>query len=89
MNRKEQISDTAERFYLNNEQNNYDDERLSKAFIRGAEWADEHPKDKRQLLTDEMIIKIINLYNSWGVDKVDENSKVLSVETIKKHLYES
>lgn len=43
MNRKEQISDTAEHFYLNNEQNNYDDERLSKAFIRGAEWADANP----------------------------------------------
>lgn len=42
-NREEQIRDTAERYYLNNEQNNYDDERLSKAFIRGAEWADTNP----------------------------------------------
>lgn len=39
--------------------------------------------------SDDMIIKIINLYNSFGADKVDENYKVLSVETIKQHLYEN
>jgi len=43
MNREEQIKDTAEKFYLNNEQNNYEDERLYKAFIRGAKWADDNP----------------------------------------------
>lgn len=46
MDRDEQIKDTAERFYLNNEQDNYEDERLYQAFIRGAKWADANPQMK-------------------------------------------
>ena len=49
MDRDEQIKDTAERFYLNNEQDNYEDERLYQAFIRGAKWADANPQMKMVL----------------------------------------
>lgn len=38
--------------------------------------------------SDEMIIKIINLYNRFGCDKIDNNNKVVSIETIKEHLYD-
>lgn len=37
--------------------------------------------------SDEMIIKIINLYNKFGADKIDINFNITSIETIKEKLY--
>lgn len=61
---------------------------FSGAFIDGYTEGFADASKIERVPSDDMIIKIINLYNSFGVDKVDENFKILSVETIKQHLYE-
>lgn len=89
MNRKEQIADVAEKFYLNNEQNNYEDERLYNAFIRGAEWADSNR------FNDNLINKIIDLLYEANKEvrlhMVDGNislndARKMQVEYIKNYL---
>lgn len=61
---------------------------FSQAFIDGYNKGFAEASKIERVPSDDMIIKIINLYNSFGVDKFDENFKILSVETIKQHLYE-
>lgn len=75
--RESDIRDTAYKFYLNEEQTTCDDERLYRAFIRGAEWADSNPSES--MPSDADIVNIINLVFEYiSIDQADMDSRYLS-----------